>query len=577
VPEQQVCIAVRLLAPTPAPVAVRIDPWLAPRWLALPAPIEVVRAAPVESPIEAPEPTPCPIVEAEVETETSIPVAPSAAAEAPVLPQAPLSEPSPARAYVEAPGAVATDPADDDEPGLWIDEELPPLPRVSDVLQAVSVTTGPSRERSGRSGRKAARSATALPPTCVEPSAGEPPALWRLPAWAVVTPVALGLMAAGGLAVALSLQWQADDRLTASLIQRLESVGPNDEPFEPPSLPTAKWWRSSARNLAIQAQALDRADSDGMQRDAVAERLYVARLVSPLEPVARAAPARLNDEVASGTPDRATLGLSRDVLTLRRSSKKLLDAGRLDAALAAFRKAIELALESDLDDEAIPAFLDDYRFALPREAMITPIVADLLESASASADSWRSSLPDSGLVRLVAARLLRKRGDDAASQVLDELIAKPADPGADAVALAIRAEALALRERWSESGELWNEAVRRGGVPEAVARTWWFNLAEVEARAGRPDRALQAWEQARCSDLHDPVNQRLAEARARHGNLSPAAVLAGTGAPGDPLIRRAAYTDASSPSRTAPALSLEATPAGSLATPTLVPDRPEER
>jgi tetratricopeptide (TPR) repeat protein len=492
--------------------------------------------------------------------------------------------PPPARPYVEAAGAVAADPAEDACP--WSDGELPALPRVCDVLSAT-----PEKALADQKHTPRLRSASSsLPPTCVEPSRGDPPAHWRLPAWSVVTPAALGLIVFGSLALALCVQWQADDRLTASLVQSLESApGPNALPFEVPNLPPPRWWRSTARHLAIQAMALHRADTAGLSSDAVAERLDAARLGSPLDPIVRAASTRTHDAAVLSSPSASlTLGLSRDVLTLHQSARGFLAAGRVDRALSAYRRAMELALESDPDDQGMPAYLADHRFALPGENLLTPLVNDLIDWAPEHPETWREALPDSDLARLVAARALHQRGHSSAATILDELAARP-DEGLDAIGVAVRAEALALRGRWSDSAAAWRDALTRGHIPTLIARTWWYNAAEVAARDGDPDAAREAWDLARCEDLHDPINLRLVDARARYGRSTATGGKAlATRRPGlepgpDPAVRRVSLdptsADPASPASdnhpaTLPSLDRVPTLGSAMGS---VPDRSEDR
>jgi len=90
-------------------------------------------------------------------------------------------------------------------------------------------------------------------------------------------------------------------------------------------------------------------------------------------------------------------------------------------------------------------------------------------------------------------RVLRERGSTDAIGALDALLSETAVAGPEgataALAIAVHAEALALKGRWADSDQRYRQAIEL--MPDlTIRRSWWMNLAEVALRqkTNRADR-----------------------------------------------------------------------------------------
>jgi hypothetical protein len=352
----------------------------------------------------------------------------------------------------------------------------------------------------------------------VVPTAGEAPGAWHVPEFRWLGPplIALALVAGAG-AIWLAWAWARDDRAAGAVADRLlvdrKALAADEAAALVEAAPGGtSWWRSTAGHLVLRAVVAERAG------DAEAGRalLDAARGAAPLEPAARFALAHLED----GSPT-AALGLSRDVVSLAWTGRRLLDAGKVEDGLRAYRAALELAAGAEPGRLPYPVFLDDQRtrrYALPREALVGPVVRDLAGRDDWPLERWSAALPDSAVVALAAGRALLEKDSSDAPKVLDQALAapEPAEARARAEHLAAQAEALALLGRWDEAERGYREAIA-AAADDRDRRAWQFNLAEVRARLGDDAGRDAARAAAKGNDPNDEIARRAARAQHEAG------------------------------------------------------------
>ncbi len=215
----------------------------------------------------------------------------------------------------------------------------------------------------------------------------------------------------------------------------------------------------------------------------------------------------------------AAMGLSRDVAALALTARTLKRGGKAEAALRAYRTALELAASSDPSRLDPPAFDDDpqvRRFRLPHEAIVGGVIRDMIEAGDWCFSAWSSALPARAVVRLAAAKILREKGDTDAERALGLVLAEdldlPASTGMAAEELAARGEALALTERRREAAERYREAIAMTD-DDATRRRWRLALAEVLTPLGESSERATLLEAAKASDPTDDVTRKAVEAQ----------------------------------------------------------------
>jgi tetratricopeptide (TPR) repeat protein len=347
------------------------------------------------------------------------------------------------------------------------------------------------------------------------PTVCQAPASWSLPAWVAVGPALAGCLAASALGLVLAWSWGQDDRVAGLVADRLlDPDADGNRPIVVPDPPSTAWWATTAGHLYLHAAVKHREEADPGHDEDVRFLLEAARSAAPLDRTTR---------LASADRDGNGLGLSHDVLSLRKTAQTLLRQGKVEPGLNALRRAIELAASDPLR-APLPAFQEDARirrFTLPNEDAIAAMIVEFLGPGTAAPDLARiaKALPPDPVAALAAYRVLRQRGSPEAAKLLEPILAQDSmrqDGPRAAVDLAAQAEALAFQDRWEEAAERYREAIDR--VPPGFARRCWsLNLAEIEARLGRDDAMREAWDAARGSNPNDPINVRLAEARQRQG------------------------------------------------------------
>jgi tetratricopeptide (TPR) repeat protein len=325
------------------------------------------------------------------------------------------------------------------------------------------------------------------------PTSACAPSQWTLPLWLAWPPLAVFVVCAGVVGCTLCWSWGCDSYSAAIMTNRLIQADTSARPVRLPESvgpPRGTWMETSAQHLAHWAIYLGRVERQkDVSPGAIRELLDRALQVSPLNPTARLALAQLEPPSSETATSIRGLGLSRDPLCLAWSGRNLLAAGKKDAALNLYRQALEIASRGEFSQVSVPRFNDDPgvpRYLLPGEERIRSIVRELVARNEWTARDWPAVLPGQTLATLATARLLREQArNDVADALLDPLLNQSGPLAAngpiDAMALAIRAEAFALRSRWQEADDEYRKAIELLD-DETLKRSWWFNLADIAFR-----------------------------------------------------------------------------------------------
>jgi tetratricopeptide (TPR) repeat protein len=204
--------------------------------------------------------------------------------------------------------------------------------------------------------------------------------------------------------------------------------------------------------------------------------------------------------------------LSRDIVALVLTGRRLADATRVEAALRAYRTALEIACGSDTL-EANPRFDEKGtgRYLLPGESLFALIIRDLASRPDWDYGRWSTALPDDPRVYLVAYRLLKESGSVDANRSLDSILNRPVTADHSqcpaAIQLAARAEALTHREKLEEAQSVYAEAVQ-AAEERSLRRTLAYNLANLAIRRGDDVSARDALEQAVDDRSSDAIGRR---------------------------------------------------------------------
>lgn len=420
----------------------------------------------------------------------------------------------------ESTGRSLPPPAEWSSTGASVD-----LPSVEDVLAAhrPSARTRGASERSAAKKRPVDRKPS-RGPALATPSFAQGPECWEMPLWLGWPPLAFASLLMGVLGCAVSWSWTWEARSASIVANRLlgkEAEFVNGRPIPLPEWvgpPSPSWWRSTPRHLTNWAVYLGRSSQASERGDEVHLLLDGALGASPIYAPARLAKARIVE--ASGGDSTRGLALSRDPVSLTWAARKLLRAGRKEVAFPLYRQALQLAVRTELAPETHPKFADDpqaRRYLLPGEEVVRWIVADLAADRSLKFAEWSSVLPVGTVAPLVAARLLRERSRQDAEASLDLILSRDetadSDGRANAVRIAARAEAFALRAKWKDAERLYLDAIGRIDH-EATRRSWWFNLADVELRLRNEAQRQEAIEEVLASaPTTDEIARRAADLR----------------------------------------------------------------
>jgi tetratricopeptide (TPR) repeat protein len=320
--------------------------------------------------------------------------------------------------------------------------------------------------------------------------------------------------------VAMAWLWSVDSFAAGQVADRLVRVGTALDPLpETVARPDSAWWKSTAANLMHWALYLDRAGAGKPGTDEEVESLLeTASKSSPIEPQVRFAKTRPVTGVGREVTLFQGLGTSHDVLALTWSGHQLLASGKDEAALTAYREALEMASRAEVSRLGLPAFDDDpqvRRYALPHEALIGVVIRDMVSQDRWTSAEWTRALPDFAVAPLVAARVLRERGElDIAQKLLESLVTETAAPPSagtsSAIHLAAQAEALAMKSRWNEADQRYRQAIRLMPV-DAIRRSWWINVADIALRLNDEEKRQIALEAARGQDEGDEIARHALE------------------------------------------------------------------
>lgn len=413
---------------------------------------------------------------------------------------------------------VATDVADASaaSPGGW--------PSVRSMMPRHSATSKvfPTRKVAGRRAKAGPAPTIERAPDC-----------WRVPLWLAWPTATAAALALGTIGIGLSWGWSQDDLADGLVANRLlQPDGPAAVTAAQLDSPDLPWWRTTSQHLYRRAFALDRMKVDA-DPGRVRSLLASARSAAPLDPEVRFAEARAIPGDDGPAPLSASLGLSRDVATLAWSGHRLAEVGKPEPALRAYRMALELINTVEPARLQAPMFDEDpqvRRYALPAEDMLGAVVRDMAGRDGWTYSDWTPALPDTELARLVAARVLRDRGETAeADRMLGAIVDQPEPIGTGAdvgLARAIRGEALAMLGRWAQAESSYREAV--AAMPEGpIRRSWWVNLADLSDRLNDPVKKREALDLARTGDPHDEVSRRAIEIQKLDGTARRARSPAG--------------------------------------------------
>jgi len=415
-------------------------------------------------------------------------------------------EPPPQKTVVDERAELSSDPA----------VNRVEWPSATDILAAHRATSqSRATVPTGRLSTRQRNGSQALP------TVGRPPAHWNMPVWLAGPPAAVLVLVAGLAGCVLSWWWACDTYSASIMTERLvttdrsaqrrplpESVGP----------PSGTWTQSTSQHLAHWAIFLSRfeggKDHSPQEIPALLER---ALQVSPINPTARLAMAQLEPLGTSTTVSIRSLGLSRDVVSLAWSAHRLLAAGEKEAALKMYGQSLSVAISAESSRAGLARFSEDPsvpRYLLPGEERVRAIVRELAFRNEWTFPEWSVVLPDSAMVRLAAARLLREQGRSEAEALLDSVLDERRTAAApftvDPLTLAARAEAFALRSRWREAGAQYRQAIELID-DDTIKRSWWFNLADIALRLDDDNQLQAALRAALAVATSDDITRRATE------------------------------------------------------------------
>ena len=347
------------------------------------------------------------------------------------------------------------------------------------------------------------------------------PAHWSPASWLVALPLAAAILVVGAVGLFLGAAWGEDDRQAGLLADRLLRSGNAERTAiaEEEVNPDGSWWRTTSSHLAIRAVALGSTRGEPSREEATRFLLQSARVAAPLEPATRIARAELSATDRGGASPLAALGLSRDTVALALTARTLAREGKTEAALVAYRAALDLAARADLGRGRAQTFLDEphaKRFSLPFEGLIVGVIREMAAQPGWTYKTWSASLPEHGLVLLAAYRVLSERGASESDAALTRLVECREVPvaGSQPLHSVARAEGLAVKGRWKEAASMYAQAIAT--MPdEAVRRTWHLNRGVILARNGPADQAEDAMASARAGRGDDEIGRIVAQTMSR--------------------------------------------------------------
>jgi tetratricopeptide (TPR) repeat protein len=396
------------------------------------------------------------------------------------------------------------------------------FPSVADILAA-----RPASRTKANPGY--ARNKTASRPF---PTVASEPEQWRMHAWLAAAPMVVVVLVVGGLSVSASWGWAIDSRNAGIVSRRLTLAEPLRLPLPEWVKPGGgSWWATNAGRLVQWSAYLDRQTSDPGTTEEARRLLEEAALAAPLDVSVQYAKAHGLPGDASPPPLSRALAQSRDVQSLTLAGRQLHAAGKTDAALRAFGVALEMAANSGPGQNASVSFLDDpqlRRYTLPTEELISSVVREMDDLSGWTYKDWKVAIPPRTVAALAVARVLRARHRPDAENALDDALVETERAligfGREgAIQLAVQAETLALKARWTQSEECYRKAIAL--MPDdSVRRSWWMNVADLSLRVNDEPSRLKALELAKSLDPKDEITQRAVELQKAIGVVTSSSV-----------------------------------------------------
>lgn len=396
-------------------------------------------------------------------------------------------------------------------------EAVEEWPSARIILQQVRQAPRPRAVASSKKARRPARSPM--------PTEARPPGQWAVPGFRWLWAPSIGAALLGGVvSVGMAANWAGDDQAAGLAADRLLGREAAIAPDEARALLAAsgghsEWWRTTAGHLLWRAAIADRAGEEG--RSESLTLLQAARGASPAHAGVRLALARRE---AGPEALAKSLGLGRDVLAQAWTGRRLLEAGKVDAALRAYRSALEMAERAEPEDSQARGDQPARRFALPGEELIASVVRDMAERPEWTFERWASALPTSGVGGLVAARILKEKASPDADRAIEAALAS-AGPGG--LGSAAKAEALALNDRWEEAEAEYRRAIE-AATDARARRAWSFNLSDIYAHLNDDTKRRAAWADAKGVGPEDEITRRVAAAKAQAGLVGETSAIADT-------------------------------------------------
>jgi tetratricopeptide (TPR) repeat protein len=351
------------------------------------------------------------------------------------------------------------------------------------------------------------------------PTQGIEPSQWTLPGLAQLPLAAVSSALIVGVGLILGVAWTRDNAaagLAARAAQRAEEGRP--VPLDPTERPETRWWKTTAGHMALWAAAIERSPEGASRGEEVIEALDAAHRAAPLQAEVRLALAQAVPGV-DPAPAAWSVGLSRDIVSLTLTGRMLKQTNKSEAAIRAYRLALEMAADVSIPRLDPPTFDNEARvrrYRLSHEAIVASVVRDMIGAGDWSFAEWSRALPSRAVVRLAAGRVLRERSSPDAERAfqmaLEVKITPPPGSLDEAEHFAAEAEALALLERKSEAAERYRRAI---GIAddEPTRRRWRLSLAELLGGLGETAERDQLLEAAKGADSSDDVTRRALEAQ----------------------------------------------------------------
>jgi hypothetical protein len=352
-----------------------------------------------------------------------------------------------------------------------------------------------------------------MPTEATEPGQWTLPDLARLPLAALTTAVIVGL------GLILGVAWTKDNLaagLAARAAYRTDEAKP--VPLDPTERPETRWWKTTAGHMALWAAAIERSPEGGSRGEEVSETLNAAHRAAPLQTEVRLALAQAVPGF-DPPPTAWSVGLSRDIAALTLTGRTLKQANKTEAAIRAYRLALEMAADVSIPRLEAPTFDSEprvRRYRLAHEGILASVVRDMIGAGDWSFAEWSRALPTRAVVRLAAGRVLRERSSPDAERAfemaLEVKITPPPGSLDEAEHFAAEAEALALLERKAEASERYRRAI---GIAddEPTRRRWRLSLAEILGGLGETAERDILLEAAKGADSSDDVTRRALEAQ----------------------------------------------------------------